>query len=88
LGIEQDLQDHIQSQLKGRQFTTQATGLNTFNTVEYQIMPNLNCAAFKDSLVVASTSLFNAPAHAHQSNGHHHMNQKQNHTAKLSTGIQ
>jgi hypothetical protein len=66
LGIEPDLQDHIQSQFKGRTFTSQATGLNTFNAVEYQIMPNVNCAAVMASLVVASTSLFNAPALAHQ----------------------
>ena len=81
LGIEPDLKDHIQSQLKGRKFTTQATGLNTFNTVEYQIMPNLNCAAVMASLVVTSTSLLTAPALAHQNHGHHHghhhKNQKQ-----------
>ena len=80
LGIEPDLKDHIQSQLKGRKFTTQASGLNTFNTVEYQIMPNLNCAAVMASLVVTSTSLLNAPALAHQNHGHHpghhHKNQK------------
>ena len=81
LGIDQDLQDHIQSQFKGRKFTTQPAGLNTFNTVKYQSMPNLNCAAVMASLVVASTSLFNAPAFAHQNHdhhhGHHHKNQKQ-----------
>lgn len=44
-------------------------------------MPNFNCAAVMASLVVASTSLFNAPAFAHQNHdhhhGHHHKNQKQ-----------
>ena len=81
LGHRTRLVRSTKSQFKGRTFTSQATGLNTFNTVEYQSMSNFNCAAVMASLVVASTSLSNTPALAHQNHGHHHghhhKNQKQ-----------